>query len=163
MSHLANIAWTSASQPFFTTASIRSCDSESNISYGCISAWRLGTLSKSMRIPHPPFSDISDVLQIIPAAPMSCIPTSAFVLASSNVASINTFSANGSPTCTEGISFSDSSVTLADANVAPCIPSLPVADPTMKTGFPSPRATADIISPTRTKPTDIAFTSGFVS
>ena len=62
---------------------------------------------------------------------MSCIPTIASVSDNSIVASNNNFSINGSPTCTDGKSFAESSVISFDANAAPAIPSLPVAEPTM--------------------------------
>ena len=39
---------------------------------------------------------------MIPAAPISCIPTIASVCPNSNVASNNSFSWKGSPTCTAG-------------------------------------------------------------
>ena len=38
---------------------------------------RVGTLSRSIRIPTPPLALISEVEQMIPAAPISCMPTTA--------------------------------------------------------------------------------------
>ena len=48
-----------------------------------------------------------------------------------------------------------------EAKAAPCIPSFPVDEPTIKTGFPTPVAVAEIISPTFIIPAENAFTSGF--
>jgi hypothetical protein len=45
---------------------------------------------------------------------------------------------------------------------APGIPSLPVAEPTINTGFPLPLAVADIISPAFMIPAENAFTKGLV-
>ena len=81
--------------------------------------WRFGTLSSSMRMPQPPLALISEVLHIMPAAPISCMPTMASVCASSSVASSKSFSAKGSPTWMEGISLAESSVMFAEANVLP--------------------------------------------
>ena len=93
---------------------------------------------------------------------MSCIPTIALVLASSIVASSNNFSINGSPTCTEGKSFAESSVISFEANAAPAIPSFPVAEPTIKTGFPGPLAVAEITFLVSIIPAEKALTRGFV-
>ena len=49
-----------------------------------------------------------------------------------------------------------------DANEAPWIPSLPVLDPTIKTGFPTPDEVAEIIFPFFIMPAEKAFTKGFV-
>ncbi len=107
-----------------------------------------------------PLADISEVEQIIPAAPISCIPTIRPLSLSSKVASNNNFSINGSPTCTLGMSSAEFSCKSALAKVVPCIPSLPVEEPTIYTGFPTPFAVAEIILFVSPIPTDIAFTSG---
>ncbi len=57
-----------------------------------MSACLVGTLSNQISIPKPSFPLISEVEQVIPAAPMSCMPTIASVLASSKEASSNNFS-----------------------------------------------------------------------
>ena len=49
-----------------------------------------------------------------------------------------------------------------DANAAPAIPSFPVADPTIKTGFPGPFAVAEIIFLLSIIPAEKALTNGFV-
>ena len=112
-------------------------------------------------MPTSPAALISEVEQVMPAAPMSCMPTTAVVLDNSRVASRSNFSWNGSPTCTEGKSSALSSVMSLDANDAPWMPSLPVADPTMYTGLPGPAAVAEMILSASKMPTDIALTRGF--
>ena len=82
-------------------------------------------------MPTPPPPLISEVEQVMPAAPMSCMPTTASPPASSRVASSRSFSWNGSPTCTAGKSDALSSVMSLEAKEAPWMPSFPVADPTM--------------------------------
>ena len=84
-----------------------------------------------MSMPTPPFSLISHDEHVMPAAPMSCIPTTAPVLMASRLASSRSFSVNGSPTCTLGRFASDASAISSLANVAPWMPSRPVAEPTM--------------------------------
>ncbi len=86
----------------------------------------------------------------------------ASVSASSIVASSNNFSMNGSPTWTDGKSCADSSVISFEANAAPAIPSLPVAEPTMNTGFPGPLAVAEITFFVSMIPAENAFTKGLV-
>ncbi len=49
-------------------------------------------------MPTPPFAAISEVEQVIPAAPMSWAATTAPVLNASKQASTRHFSKNGSPT-----------------------------------------------------------------
>ena len=112
-------------------------------------------------MPTSPAALISDVEQVMPAAPMSCMPTTAVVLANSSVASSSNFSWKGSPTCTDGKSSALSSVMSFDANDAPWIPSFPVADPTMYTGLPGPEAVAEMILSDSKIPTDMALTKGF--
>ena len=124
---------------------------------------RWGVRSSLRSIPTPPFSLISDDEHVIPAAPMSCIPTTAPVAMASSEASSSSFSVKGSPTWTLGRRASESSVISSDANVAPWMPSRPVALPTIKTGLPTPSAVALTVSPTLTMPTDMALTKGLPS
>ena len=161
-SHLSKIAFTISSLPLCTTTSILSCDSDNKISQSFIPACLVGTLSSHKSMPCSPAADISLDEQVIPAAPISCIPTTASVIPSSKVASNNNFSWKGSPTCTAGRSFTESSDISFDANEAPWIPSLPVLDPTIKTGFPTPDEVAEIIFPFFIMPAEKAFTKGFV-
>ncbi len=94
-----------------------------------VSRW--GVRSSWMSMPTPPFSLISDEEHEMPAAPMSCIPTTAPVRMASRVASKRSFSVNGSPTWTLGRLASESSEISTEAKVAPWMPSRPVAEPTM--------------------------------
>ena len=73
---------------------------------------------------------VSHVEQVKPAAPISCIPATQPLSKSSRHASRSSFSLKGSPTCTAGRSFFDSSVNSRDANAAPASPSRPVSEPT---------------------------------
>ena len=52
-------ASTSSSRPFLTTSSMRSCDSESMISYGVMPVSRCGTRLTSISMPVPPRAPIS--------------------------------------------------------------------------------------------------------
>ena len=113
-------------------------------------------------MPTSPLALVSAVEQIIPAAPISCIPATAPVGITSRQASNNFFSWKGSPTCTAGRSSILFSVISAEANAAPPIPSLPVALPTINTGLPTPTAVALTVVPNFTMPTLIAFTNGLV-
>ena len=70
-SHFSKIRSTSASRPFLTTSSMRSCDSDSMISYGVMPVSRCGTCMTSISMPAPPRDPISHVEQVSPAAPMS--------------------------------------------------------------------------------------------
>ena len=70
-------------------------------------------------MPTSPAALISEVEHVMPAAPMSCMPTTAVVFESSRVASRRSFSWKGSPTCTEGKSSALSSVMSFDAKDAP--------------------------------------------
>ncbi len=92
---------------------------------------RCGVFSSWRSIPTLPFSLISDDEHVMPAAPMSCIPTTAPVRIASRLASRSSFSVNGSPTWTLGRFASLSSEISSEANVAPWIPSRPVELPTM--------------------------------
>ena len=109
---------------------MRSCDSDSMISYGVMPVSRCGTCITSISMPAPPRDPISHVEQVRPAAPMSCTPMSASVCISSRHASSSSFSMNGSPTCTAGRFSADFSSNSADAIVAPWMPSRPVFEPT---------------------------------
>ena len=77
---------------------MRSWLSLSNSSQAFMFCWRLGTLSRSMRMPTPPLALVSAVEQMMPAAPMSYMPTSAPVGITSRQASSSFFSWKGSPT-----------------------------------------------------------------
>ena len=57
------------------TTSIRSCDSESRISYGVIPSSRVGTRPVSISTPTPPRAAISALELVSPAAPMSWMAT----------------------------------------------------------------------------------------
>ncbi len=70
-SHLSKMALAFSSDPGFKIINIRSCDSESIISYGIIAVSRCGTLSKSRVTPIPPLSAISTDEEVRPAAPIS--------------------------------------------------------------------------------------------
>ena len=74
-SHFANTSRTASSWPAFATISMRSCDSESSISYGVMPSSRSGTASSSRTIPAPPRPAISSELDVSPAAPMSWMAT----------------------------------------------------------------------------------------
>ena len=145
-----------------TTINILSWLSERSISQSFISDCLVGTLSKNIFIPCEPAALISLVEHVIPAAPISCIPTIASVFDNSIVASSNNFSWNGSPTWTAGKSSDESSLKSLEAKDAPCIPSFPVLEPTIKIGFPTPFETAEIIFSDFIIPAENALTSGFV-
>ena len=118
-SHFSKIAFNSLSNPCSITTNIRSWLSESIISYAFILSSLKGTLSKSIFMPDSPFADISEQEHVIPAAPISWIPTNHNFLHNSKDASMSSFSVNGSPTCTFDRLDSVSSVSSTDANVAP--------------------------------------------
>ena len=118
-SHFVAIAWTWSTRSAFATTSIRSCDSDSRISYGVIPGSRVGTSDRSISTPTPPFAAISADDEVRPAAPMSWIATMWPDAISSRLASSSSFSVNGSPTCTWGRRRSDSCVSSSDANAAP--------------------------------------------
>ena len=160
-SHFAAIAWTSFTRSLFATTSIRSCDSESRISYGVIPGSRVGTLERSISTPTPPRAAISADDDVSPAAPMSWIATMWPDAISSRLASSKSFSVKGSPTCTCGRRRSLSCVSSSDANEAPWIPSRPVLEPTANRTLPTPRAAALIRSFSLSTPTHMALTSGF--
>ena len=70
-SHFSRIARTASSRPAAATTSIRSCDSDSRISYGVIPCSRTGTSATSISTPVPDRPAISAPLEVSPAAPMS--------------------------------------------------------------------------------------------
>ena len=110
---------------------MRSCDSDSMISYGVIPVSRIGTRERSISTPLPARPAISNVEEVRPAAPMSWMPTTASVAKSSRHASSRSFSVKGSPTWTLGLfCFVSSPANSSDAIVAPWMPSRPVFDPT---------------------------------
>jgi hypothetical protein len=116
-----------------------------------------------MSTPVPPRAAISVEEETSPAAPMSWIPTMWPERISSSDASSSSFSVNGSPTCTIGRFASLSSVSSAEAKVAPWMPSRPVFEPTAMIGLPTPSATPVISSSRFISPIAIALTSGFPS
>ena len=81
-------------------------------------------------MPVPDRAGISEQPQASPAAPMSWMPTMAPVAIASRQASRSSFSVNGSPTCTVGRRSSAVSSNVAEAMVAPWMPSRPVLAPT---------------------------------
>ena len=91
---------------------------------------RCGTADSSTSIPVPLRAGISEVQQARPAAPMSWMPTTAPVAIASRHASSSSFSVKGSPTCTVGRRSSACSSKVAEAMVAPWMPSRPVLLPT---------------------------------
>ena len=74
-SHLAHTAWMSDTRCGSATTSIRSCDSESMISYGVMPGSRVGTRLVSSSTPTPPRAAISAEELVSPAAPMSWMAT----------------------------------------------------------------------------------------
>src|SRR5436190_1691825 len=159
-SHLAAVAWTSFTRSALATTSMRSCDSDSRISYGVIPGSRVGTRDRSISTPTPPFAAISADEDVSPAAPMSWIATMWLEAISSRLASSSSFSVKGSPTWTCGRRRSLACVSSSDANDAPWIPSRPVREPTTSSTLPTPCAAAVIRSASRSRPTHIALTSG---
>ncbi len=81
-----------------TAAHIRSCDSEIITSNGSRPGSRRGIASRSTSIPVPPRSAVSEVAHVMPPAPRSWSPSTRPRSMSSRLASISSFSANGSPT-----------------------------------------------------------------
>ncbi len=97
-SHRSHTARTASQRAGSTIASIRSCDSEIITSNGSSPGSRRGIASRSISIPVPPRSAVSLVAHVMPAAPRSWTLTTRAFAISSSVASIRSFSANGSPT-----------------------------------------------------------------
>ncbi len=80
-------------------------------------------------MPTPPLPAISTEEEVRPAAPMSWMAATAPEAINSSVASISSFSAKGSPTCTVGRLSSLASSNSCEAMVAPWMPSRPVLEP----------------------------------
>ena len=132
---------------------MRSCDSDSMISYGVIPVSRAGTFDRSISTPLPARPAISNVEDVRPAAPMSWMPTTASVWKSSRHASMRSFSVKGSPTCTVGrFCFASSAANSSEAIVAPWMPSRPVFEPTYTMGLPAPSARPRKMRSLRTMP-----------
>ncbi len=163
VSHLRQIASTSSTLPGSTTASIRSCDSETITSNGSRSGLRSGTLATSMSIPTPPAEAISQADEVSPAAPRSWSETSRSPASSSRQHSITFFSSKGSPICTVGRLSSPSPSSAEASTEAPPIPSRPVVAPISTITLPTPAAAARIIRSVRASPTHIALTRQFCS
>ncbi len=144
-----------------TIATIRSWDSEIMTSNGSRPGSRRGIASRSTRIPVPPRSAVSHVAQVMPAAPRSWMLTTSPFAISSRVASISSFSANGSPTWTDGRLEGSCSPNVAEARTdAPPMPSRPVALPYRTTRLPGPSAEAWVSIPSSSSPMAITLTSG---
>gem|GEM_PF-4938126 len=109
---------------------MRSCDSESITSSGVMPSSRRGTRSTNRSTPFPARCAISATLEESPAAPMSWTPATRPLSIASRQASRSSFSRNGSPTWTAGLSASEASERSAEANTAPPNPSRPVFEPT---------------------------------
>ncbi len=152
---------TAASCSGATIATIRSCDSEIITSNGAIPASRSGIDQRSMSIPVPARSAVSEVPQVMPPAPRSWRPSTSPRSISSSEASMRSFSANGSPTWTLGRLDGSSSVNVALARTeAPPIPSRPVVEPNRTTRFPTPGARASVSSRSSSSPMAMTLTSG---
>ncbi len=152
---------TSSQRSGRTAAHIRSWLSEIMTSKGSISGSRRGMASRSTRMPVPARSAVSDVAQVIPPAPRSWRPSTRPRSISSRLASMSSFSANGSPTWTLGRLEGSSSVKVALARTeAPPIPSRPVVEPNRTTRLPGPGAAASVRSRSSISPMAITLTSG---
>jgi hypothetical protein len=83
---------------------------------------------------------------------------------SSRLASMSSFSANGSPTWTDGrlAALASSNVALA-RTLAPPIPSRPVVEPKRTTRLPGPGAAARVRWRSSSRPMAITLTSGFAA
>ena len=144
-----------------TIATIRSWDSEIMTSNGSRPGSRRGIASRSTSIPVPPRSAVSHVAQVMPAAPRSWMLTARPFAMISSVASIRSFSANGSPTWTDGRLLGSCSPKVALARTdAPPIPSRPVAEPYRTTRLPGPSAEARMSIPSSSRPIAMTLTSG---
>ena len=74
---------------------------------------------------------------------------------------MSSFSANGSPTWTDGRLDGSSSVNVAEARTdAPPIPSRPVAEPNRTTRLPGPGALASVSRSSGSRPMAMTLTSG---
>ena len=144
-----------------TIASIRSCDSLIITSTGAMPCSRRGMASRSTRMPVPARSAVSETAQVRPAAPRSCSPSTRPRSTSSRLASIRSFSANGSPTCTLGRLEGSSSPNVALARTeAPPIPSRPVVEPNSTARLPGPGRRRPGQVALLKSPTAITLTSG---
>ena len=155
----SQVATTSSSRDGSTTASIRSCDSETITSKGSMSSSRSGTRRTSMSIPTPPLEAISPADEVSPAAPRSWSETSSPRSSSSRQHSSSFDSSNGSPIWTLGRFESSPASSSAEASTeAPPIPSRPVDAPMITSRLPGPAAAERIIASVRARPTHIALT-----
>ena len=142
-SHFSQHSSTASTFAGASTQSMRSCDSETMISNGSMSASRSGTAAISRSMPTPPLLAISDVEEVSPAAPRSCSESNSSRSSSSSEHSSSFFSSNGSPTWTVGrLPPSPSSPpSSADASTdAPPMPSRPVEAPNSTSTLPAPAA-----------------------
>ncbi len=98
MPHFVNILEISSTYSGRTKSSIRSCDSDSMISYGDIASSRVGTMEVLMKIPNSALLAASTVELVSPAAPRSWMPSTCPVARASKHPSISSFSRNGLPT-----------------------------------------------------------------
>ncbi len=143
-----------------TIRSMRSCDSERNISHGAIPFSLRGIFSTVMSMPHPLLWAISLEEESIPAAPMSCIDAIRSLSRRSMQHSIRSFSSNGSPICICGLLAFESSSSSREANEAPAIPSRPVLEPRSTARSPLFAVCELAILSRRTNPALKAFTRG---
>ncbi len=119
-------------------------------------------LSRIICAPSPPFAAISLLAPASPAAPRSRHAATSPLSITSSVASITSFSVNGSPICTlPRSSASDSSLKSLDAKEAPPSPSLPVDEPMSINLLPACCAVAVTILSSLASPTHTTLTSGF--
>ena len=129
-----------------------------------MSAARSGTASRSTSAPSPARAADSLSAHVMPAPPRSCSPSSRPAPISSSEASIRSFSAKGSPICTDGrdASAPSSSVALARTETPP-IPSRPVAAPYSTITDPACGSSdCDVTSASAlAKPRHMTFTHGF--
>ncbi len=157
----SQISATAATRSGRTIASIRSWLSEIITSNGAMPGSRRGIAPRSIAIPVPARSAVSEAAQVIPAAPRSWSPSTSPPSMSSSEASMRSFSANGSPTWTEGRLAGSSSPNVADARTdAPPIPSRPVALPKRTATLPGPGAAARVRWRSSRRPMAMTLTSG---
>ena len=160
-SQRSHTARTASQRPGSTIATIRSWDSLIITSNGSMPGSRRGIASRSTSMPVPPRSAVSHVAQVMPAAPRSWIETTRPFAISSRVASMSSFSANGSPTWTDGRLDGSWSPNVALASTdAPPMPSRPVAEPYRTTRLPGPSAEARVSIPSSSRPIAMTLTSG---
>ena len=152
---------TASSRCGATMAHIRSWLSLIMTSKGAMPVSRRGTASRSTTMPVPARSAVSDTAQVMPAAPRSWRPSTRPPAMSSRLASMSSFSANGSPTWTVGrlAALVSSKVALASTD-APPMPSRPVVEPKSTARLPGPGAAARVRWRSSSSPTAITLTSG---